>query len=249
MRAAVLAAIGTCLLSCAPKLHAGQLDVVSVTATGFGTSAAAATVDAVRNGVASVNGERIESTERVRKYSTSATGVDTQSSRTIDEDIRRTTNGVVKSWRAVDAARRRRLPGDGAGRRCRAQAVRADESHQNRGSSIARTGRFQHRGAGRWHRDRSCRKPQVRHSRPATDASHRSADGADSRWARRSRISRGFLRASHRTFSPSSRRERERHRARARRRFARSFRSSIIRVGRSSSPSKNRSRSRLPTRT
>lgn len=101
MQAAVLAAIGACLLSCATRLHAGQLEVVSVTATGFGTSTASATVDAVRNGVASVNGERIESTERVRKSSTSATGVETQSSRTIDEDIRRTTNGVVKSWRAL----------------------------------------------------------------------------------------------------------------------------------------------------
>lgn len=101
MQSALLAAFGACLLVGAPELPAGQLDVVSVTATGFGSSAAAATVDAVRNGVASVNGERIESTERVRKSSTSATGAETQSSRTIDEDIRRTTNGVVKSWRAL----------------------------------------------------------------------------------------------------------------------------------------------------
>ena len=48
MQAAVLAAIGACLLSCATRLHAGQLEVVSVTATGFGTSTASATVDAVR---------------------------------------------------------------------------------------------------------------------------------------------------------------------------------------------------------
>src|ERR1700688_1926578 len=57
MQGTVLAAIGACLLSCATRLHAGQLEVVSVTATGFGTSTASATVDAVRNGVASVNGE------------------------------------------------------------------------------------------------------------------------------------------------------------------------------------------------
>lgn len=60
MQSALLAAFGACLLVGAPELPAGQLDVVSVTATGFGSSAAAATVDAVRNGVASVNGERIE---------------------------------------------------------------------------------------------------------------------------------------------------------------------------------------------
>ncbi len=101
MQSALFVACGACLLAGAPELHAGQLDVVSVTATGFGSSAAAATVDAVRNGVASVNGERIESTERVTKSSTSTTGAETQSSRTIDEDIRRTTNGVVKSWRAL----------------------------------------------------------------------------------------------------------------------------------------------------
>jgi hypothetical protein len=101
IHAALLAAFGACLLAGAPELRAGQLDIVSVTATGFGSSAASATVDAVRNGVASVNGERIESTERVRKSSTSSTGVEAQSSRTIDDDIRRTTNGVVKSWRAL----------------------------------------------------------------------------------------------------------------------------------------------------
>ncbi|MFP3557225.1 hypothetical protein SB861_41960 [Paraburkholderia sp. SIMBA_049] len=77
------------------------MNVVSVTSTGFGSNAPAATVDAVRNGVASVNGERMESTERVMKSSMSATGKETQNSRTIDEDIRRTTNGVVKSWRAL----------------------------------------------------------------------------------------------------------------------------------------------------
>jgi hypothetical protein len=98
---AVVAVIGVGFMWCAPAVHAGQLDVVSVTATGFGSSAASATIDAVRNGVASVNGERIESTERVRKSSTSATGAETQGSRSIDEDIRRTTNGVVKSWRAL----------------------------------------------------------------------------------------------------------------------------------------------------
>ncbi|WP_159834718.1 hypothetical protein [Burkholderia sp. 8Y] len=96
----VLAAFA-CFFGAAHGAHAGQLEVVSVTATGFGSSAASATVDAVRNGVASVNGERIESTERLTKSSTSSTGAATQSSRSIDEDIRRTTNGVVKSWRAL----------------------------------------------------------------------------------------------------------------------------------------------------
>src|SRR3984893_8001127 len=101
IHAALLAAFGACLLAGAPEPRAGQIDIVSVTATGFGSSAASATVDAVRNGVASVNGERIESTERVRKSSTSSTGVEAQSSRTIDDDIRRPTNSVVKSWPAL----------------------------------------------------------------------------------------------------------------------------------------------------
>jgi len=66
MQATVLAAIGACLLSCATRLHAGQLDVVSVTATGFGTSIASATVDAVRNGVR-IGERRADRIDRARE--------------------------------------------------------------------------------------------------------------------------------------------------------------------------------------
>lgn len=83
------------------NLYAAQLDIVPVTSTGFGANAAFATVDAVRNGVASVNGESIESSEHLNRSSTSSTGQQTQNSRTIDDDIQRATHGVVKSWRTI----------------------------------------------------------------------------------------------------------------------------------------------------
>ncbi|WP_158905901.1 hypothetical protein [Burkholderia sp. L27(2015)] len=81
--------------------YAGQLEVVSVTSSGFGTNAAAATVDAVRNGVASVNGESIASSQRLTSSSISSTDQQTQKSRTINDDIQETTHGVVKSWRTI----------------------------------------------------------------------------------------------------------------------------------------------------
>jgi hypothetical protein len=94
-----LASIG-CLL-CLSTAHSAPIDVVSVTSTGFGENAAAATVDAVRNGVAQVDGETIASSQHVQSTTTSASGEGTHKSRTIDDDIQRTTHGVVKSWRQI----------------------------------------------------------------------------------------------------------------------------------------------------
>ena len=70
--------------------YAGQLEVVSVTSSGFGANTAAATVDAVRNGVASVNGESMASSQHLASTSISSTDQQTQKSKTIDDDIQQT---------------------------------------------------------------------------------------------------------------------------------------------------------------
>ena len=70
--------------------YAGQLEVVSMTSSGFGANTAAATVDAVRNGVASVNGESMASSQHLASTSISSTDQQTQKSKTIDDDIQQT---------------------------------------------------------------------------------------------------------------------------------------------------------------
>ena len=83
------------------NLNAQQVGVVSVTASGFGKSEAEALTDAVINGIAQVNGEAIASTMRMAKNSASSATAATSSKRTIEEDISRRTQGVVKSWQKV----------------------------------------------------------------------------------------------------------------------------------------------------
>jgi hypothetical protein len=82
-------------------LQAAQLNTVSVTAKGFGISESEAISDAVINAVAQVNGETVASTMRVQKQTTSSTNEATNASRSIEKDISRKTQGVVKSWRKI----------------------------------------------------------------------------------------------------------------------------------------------------
>lgn len=88
-------------LAVSANLHAQQVGIVSVTSNGFGKTEAQALTDAVINGVAQVNGEAIASSMRMTKSSTSSTSAETSSKRTIDEEISRRTQGIVKSWRKI----------------------------------------------------------------------------------------------------------------------------------------------------
>lgn len=86
------------------SVSAQQIQVVAVTASGFGKTEAEALSDAVFNGVAQVNGEAVASSIRITTTSTSSTdGAKGSSSmsRNIEEDISRKTKGVVKSWRKI----------------------------------------------------------------------------------------------------------------------------------------------------
>ena len=79
---------------------AQQISIVTVTANGFGKTEAEALTNAVINGVAQVNGESIASSMRVKSSSTSSDSGST-GERTIEKDIARQTQGVVKSWRKI----------------------------------------------------------------------------------------------------------------------------------------------------
>lgn len=79
---------------------AQQISIVSVTANGFGKTEAEAMTSAVINGVAQVNGESVASSMRVKSTSTSNES-GTTGERTIEKDIARRTQGVVKSWRKI----------------------------------------------------------------------------------------------------------------------------------------------------
>ena len=92
---------GLLILLTSMYLQAAQLNTVSVTAKGFGISESEALSDAVINAVAQVNGETLASTMRVQKKITSSTNEATNASRSIEKDISRKTQGVVKSWRKV----------------------------------------------------------------------------------------------------------------------------------------------------
>ena len=85
---------------------AQQIQIVSVSASGFGKTEAEALSDAVFNGVAQVNGEAVASSMRVATTATSTSDGSKGSStlsRSIEEEITRKTKGVVKSWRKIAA--------------------------------------------------------------------------------------------------------------------------------------------------
>ena len=94
------AACGLLLAMAATLAGAQQITIVSVTANGFGKTEAEAMTSAVINGVAQVNGEAIASSMRVKSTSTSS-DAGTTGERTIEKDIARRTQGVVKSWRKI----------------------------------------------------------------------------------------------------------------------------------------------------
>ncbi len=93
-------AAGLLLAAAASLAGAQQITIVSVTANGFGKTEAEAMTAAVINGVAQVNGEAIASSMRVKSTSTSSEA-GTTGERTIEKDIARRTQGVVKSWRKI----------------------------------------------------------------------------------------------------------------------------------------------------
>ena len=93
-------ACGWVLAAAATLAGAQQITIVSVTANGFGKTEAEAMTSAVINGVAQVNGEAIASSMRVKSTSTSS-DAGTSGERTIEKDIARRTQGVVKSWRKI----------------------------------------------------------------------------------------------------------------------------------------------------
>ena len=93
--------------SLCPVLALAQpIQVVSVSASGFGKTEPEALFDAVSNGVAQVNGEAVASSIRISTKALSSSdgsnGTSTMS-RTIEEEISRRTKGVVKSWRKISA--------------------------------------------------------------------------------------------------------------------------------------------------
>ena len=81
-----------------------QINVVSVTANGFGSSEAEAISDAIINGIAQVNGESIASSMRMKKKIVSSTDQKTQGERSIEKDIETKTKGVVKSWKKISSS-------------------------------------------------------------------------------------------------------------------------------------------------
>ncbi len=86
--------------------RAQSIQVVSVTASGFGKTEAEALTDAVVNGIAQVNGEAVASSIRMSTTATSKSAGDVGSSemsRSIEENISRKTKGVVQSWRKVSS--------------------------------------------------------------------------------------------------------------------------------------------------
>lgn len=92
-----------CLLITAQTVSA-KVNVVTVTATGFGITEAEAISDAVINGIAQVNGESIASSMRIKKTSKSSTDKKMQASRLIESELERKTKGVVKSWKKLSSS-------------------------------------------------------------------------------------------------------------------------------------------------
>lgn len=88
----------------ATQALSAEINVVSVTATGFGQTEAEAISEAVINGIAQVNGESIASSMRIKKATVSATDQKTQAARSIESDLERKTKGVVKSWKKISSS-------------------------------------------------------------------------------------------------------------------------------------------------
>jgi len=104
IRRASLVLIGSLVVS--GGVFAQQIQVVSVTASGFGKTEAEALTDAVVNGIAQVNGESVAASFRMTTTATSKSSGDAGSSemsRNIEENISRKTKGVVQSWRKVSS--------------------------------------------------------------------------------------------------------------------------------------------------
>lgn len=102
----VICALSLALFLPALPTYAQSIQVVSVTASGFGKTEAEALTDAVVNGIAQVNGEAVASSFRMTTTATSKStggGGSSEMSRNIEENISRKTKGVVKSWRKVSA--------------------------------------------------------------------------------------------------------------------------------------------------
>jgi len=131
-------ACGWVLAAAATLAGAQQITIVSVTANGFGKTEAEAMTSAVINGVAQVNGEAIASSMRVKSTSTSS-DAGTSGERTIEKDIARRTQGVVKSWRKIFSGTRQRrgLLGFGFGQRRGAQSLRATQTDEAGGGAFA----------------------------------------------------------------------------------------------------------------
>jgi curli biogenesis system outer membrane secretion channel CsgG len=88
-----------------PMLAISQkIDTVSVTVIGYGQTENEAVTDAIVNAISQVNGESIASSIRVSKKVASSTGTATKAERTVDNDISRKTQGIVKSWKKVSQA-------------------------------------------------------------------------------------------------------------------------------------------------
>ncbi len=83
------------------ETSAGKIDVVTVVGTAFGANEGDAIKNAVFQGIAQVNGEQISSTTRVQSSTQSASGKQTQASRSIEKEIEQSTKGVVKSWKKL----------------------------------------------------------------------------------------------------------------------------------------------------
>jgi hypothetical protein len=96
----LFALIGLGVVGLHTSVVAQQISIVSVTANGFGQTEAEALTNAVINGVAQVNGESIAASMRI-KSSTTSNDSGTTSERSIEKEIARRTQGVVKSWRKI----------------------------------------------------------------------------------------------------------------------------------------------------
>lgn len=89
------------LLFAAINSNAAQIAVVSVTASGIGQNEPEAISNAVKNGIAQVNGESVASSIKIKKSVQSNSNSNTQSSRTIESELENKTKGVVKSWKKI----------------------------------------------------------------------------------------------------------------------------------------------------
>jgi hypothetical protein len=83
------------------SVSAASIDVVTVSAHGFGATKAEAISAAVVNGVAQINGEVIAASMRMQTRDFASSDGRETSERSIQETISRKTKGVVKGWRKI----------------------------------------------------------------------------------------------------------------------------------------------------